>query len=472
MKTELKELSPTKKQINIEIDGESLKASYGRVSKRYADRANVPGFRKGYAPLDVVRMRFKEEIKSEVLQDVVPSKVAEAIREHDLSPLGEPHLHLDDHENISVNGSQSLSLEVHVDVMPEIPTPSIDGIEVKRMVRPVDESEVDDLIQRRLEGEAAFVPVEGRASAIGDTIMVDLSGKFDDKPDADPITAEDLEVELGGGNIEESFTTNLVGLNEDEEKDFTVEYPADFSSSELAGKTVHYTAKVKSIGKREVPEANDDWAQSLDEGYGSLDDLKKRLRTDLEKVAEADADARVKNEAVGKMIEKNSFEVPGILVENQARNLLNDFARDVQQRGMDLKQLDENFIQMMYGNMQQQAARDVQGSLLLDKIADAEGVNVDESEIDEEIGKLSEYYQTPAEEIRKAFEANGGIDNIRNNLRTRKAVDAITAKIKVTAAEWVEPGTEPIVETVTETADEERKPAKKKPAAKAKKKAE
>lgn len=472
MKTELKEISPTKRQIDIEIDAESLKASYGRVSKRYADRANVPGFRKGYAPLDIVRMRFKEEIKSEVLQDVVPAKVAEAIREHELSPLGEPHLHLDDHENISVNGSQPLKLEVHVDVMPEIPTPSIDGIEVKRMVRPVDETEVDDLIQRRLEGEAAFVPVEGRASEIGDTVIVDLSGKFDDKPDADPITAEDLEIELGGGNIEESFTTNLVGLNEDEEKDFTVEYPADFSSTELAGKTVHYTAKVKSIGKREVPEANDDWAKSLGEGYESLDELKKRLRADLEKVAEADADSRVNNEAIGKMIEKNSFEVPGILIENQARNLLNDFARDVQQRGMDLKQLDESFIQMMYGNMQQQAARDVQGSLLLDKIAEAEGVTVGDSEIDDEIAKLADYYRTPADEIRKAFEANGGIDNIRNNLRNRKAVDAIVAKVKVIDAEWVEPGSKPIVEKADETADEEKKPAKKKSAAKAKKKAD
>lgn len=472
MKTELKEISPTKRQIDIEIDAESLKASYGRVSKRYADRANVPGFRKGYAPLDIVRMRFKEEIKSEVLQDVVPAKVAEAIREHELSPLGEPHLHLDDHENISVNGSQPLKLEVHVDVMPEIPTPSIDGIEVKRMVRPVDETEVDDLIQRRLEGEAAFVPVEGRASEIGDTVIVDLSGKFDDKPDADPITAEDLEIELGGGNIEESFTTNLVGLNEDEEKDFTVEYPADFSSTELAGKTVHYTAKVKSIGKREVPEANDDWAKSLGEGYESLDELKKRLRADLEKVAEADADSRVNNEAIGKMIEKNSFEVPGILIENQARNLLNDFARDVQQRGMDLKQLDESFIQMMYGNMQQQAARDVQGSLLLDKIAEAEGVTVGDSEIDDEIAKLADYYRTPPDEIRKAFEANGGIDNIRNNLRNRKAVDAIVAKVKVIDAEWVEPGSKPIVEKADETADEEKKPAKKKSAAKAKKKAD
>src|SRR5688572_26350243 len=99
MKSEIKEVSPTQKEIHIEIDGESLKEAYGRVSKKYTQRASVPGFRKGYAPLDVVRLRFKEEIKSEVLQDVVPKHVAAAIEEHELNPLSEPHLHLEDAED-------------------------------------------------------------------------------------------------------------------------------------------------------------------------------------------------------------------------------------------------------------------------------------------------------------------------------------------------------------------------------------
>src|SRR6187402_1590091 len=99
MKTQIREVSPTQKELTIEIDAEILKESYGKVSKRYADRATVPGFRKGYAPLDVVRLRFKEEIKSDVLQDVIPGQVTEAIRQHNLNPLAEPHLHLDDHEN-------------------------------------------------------------------------------------------------------------------------------------------------------------------------------------------------------------------------------------------------------------------------------------------------------------------------------------------------------------------------------------
>src|SRR3954449_7484651 len=120
MKTEIKDVSPTQKELKIEIDPALLKDAYGKVSQKYAQRANVPGFRKGYAPLDVVRMRFKDEIRSEVLQEVVPNVVTEAIQEHDLHPLSEPHIHLEDHETVSVSGSQPLSLHVHVEVMPEI----------------------------------------------------------------------------------------------------------------------------------------------------------------------------------------------------------------------------------------------------------------------------------------------------------------------------------------------------------------
>src|SRR5580765_3504011 len=123
MKSELKEISPTQKEIHVQIDAESVKEAYGKVSKKYTSRANVPGFRKGYAPLDIVRLRFKEEIKSEVLQDVIPGKVAEAIQEHKLHPLSEPHLHLENQDTVKVNGSEPLTLHVHVEVMPEIPKP-------------------------------------------------------------------------------------------------------------------------------------------------------------------------------------------------------------------------------------------------------------------------------------------------------------------------------------------------------------
>ncbi|MBK9437625.1 MAG: trigger factor [Chloracidobacterium sp.] len=469
MKSELKEISPTQREIHLEIDAELLKTAYGKVSQQYAKRANVPGFRKGFAPLDVVRMRFSEEIKSEVLQEVIPGQVTAAIQEHELHPLAEPHLHLEDRETLKVNGSQSIKLHIHVEVMPEIPTPKYKGIEVTRRVKPIADGEVEDLIAERLQKEAALIPVEGRKSKLGDTVIADLEGVFADEADAEPIKADDLEVELGGEHIEVSFTENLVGVKPDEEKDFTVVYSETFSSEALAGKTVNYKAKIKSVGRAEVPELNDAWAKSLDEGYKSLADLRKTLKADLVKYAETDADARLRNNAIAKLIEDNAFEIPTALIENQARNLLNNFAEDLQQRGVDLSKVESQFVEMAYNNMRTQAERDVRGALLLDKVAELEKVDVSETEINEDIQKLADYYRASAEEIRESLEKQGGgVENIRNNLKTRKSIEAVIAKAKVTDGEWID-------ESVgqPETAEKPKKEAKKKaPAKKAAKKSE
>ena len=438
MKSELKEISPTQREIHVQIEPEALKDAYGSVSQKYARAASVPGFRKGYAPLDVVRLRYKDEIKNEVLQKVLPTAVTEAIQEHGLQPLAEPHLHIDDVENVRVNGSQPISLHVHVEVMPEIPTPKYESIEVTRRVKPVEEGEVEDLIANRLQQERALIPLDDRPSEVGDTVIVDLEGIFEEEPNGEPIRADDLEVKLGDEVIEKSFTENLLGVKGDEEKDFIVSYPADFSSSALAGKTVHYKAKVKSVGRMETPEMNDEWAQSLDEGYESLADLRKKLRIDLETYARSEADARLRNNAIAKLIEENPFEVPNTLIESQARNLLNNFARDLQQRGVDLNKVEDEFVKMAYSQMRTQAERDVRGAMLLEKIGELEKIDVNDEEVDTEINNLADYYRTDTEEVRKSFEKNNGLDQIRNNLKTRKAIEALISKAKITEGDWVD----------------------------------
>lgn len=438
MKSELKEVSPTRKEIRIEIEPEAVREAYARVSQKYAKGASVPGFRKGYAPLDVVRVRYRDEIKSDVLQQVLPAKVTEAIQHHNLQPLIEPHLHIENVEEVKVNGSQSIDLHVHVEVMPEIPAPAYGGIEVTRTVRPVLESELDELIANRLKEHAALIPVEDRASEQGDTVIADLEGRFDDDPDGEPITAQDLEVVLGGENIEPAFTGNLVGVRPDDEKEFSVTYPAEFSSSALAGRTVHYRSKIKSVGRAELPEANDEWARSLDEGYESLADLRKKLRNDLETYSQADSDARLRNDAISKLIEANEFEVPSSLIENQARNLLNNFAMDLQQRGVDLNRVQADFVTMAFEQMKTQAERDVRGAMLLEKVAEAENIEVTDAEVEDELARLADHYRSTPEEVANSLKRQGGENTIRNNLRTRKSIEAVIAKAMITDGEWKE----------------------------------
>ncbi len=461
MKTELIEVSATQKEIKIEIEPEVVREAYNKVSKKYASAVQVPGFRKGNAPVDVVRLRYKDEIKSETLQELLSNRVAEAIQEYDLSPLAEPHLHLDNAETVKLNGSQPVTLHVHIEVMPEIPTPEYKGLEVTRRLKPIENDELDSILDERRQEFATLIPIEDRKSEEGDTVIVDLEGSFENEPDSEPIKADDLEIKLGDEMIEKSFTENLVGVEEDEEKEFTVAYPEDFTSPMLAGKTVNYKAKIKSVGKIELPELNDEWAQSLDEGFESMDDLRKKLGEDLDSVTKADADARVRNDLIAKLIENHDFEIPNAMIELQARNLLNNFAQDLSQRGVDLNKVEKDFVQMAYNQMRGQAERDVRGAMLLEKIAELENVEVSTDELNEEIERMADYYRTTPEEIRASLaKQQGGEENIANSLRTRKSIEALVKHAKVTDGEWIDE-TQPQVQTEEKAESEEKSEEKK-----------
>ncbi len=473
MKTELVEVSPTQREIKIEIEPEEVRAVYNKVSQKYAKSAQVPGFRKGNAPVDVVRMRYKQEIRQDVLQELLAPKVTEAIQQHELTPLVEPQLHLDNAENVKLNGSEPVMLHVHVEVMPEIPTPEYKGLEITRRPKPVEDGEIESIIDERRQEFASLIPVEDRASEEGDTILVDLEGIFAGDPNAEPISAENLEIKLGDEGIEKSFTENLIGLKEDNVKEFTIDYPQEFSSPALAGKTLNYKAVVKSVGKLELPEMDDEWAQSLDQGFDSMNDLREKLRADLEQVAFTEADNRVRNELIAKLVETHPFEVPNALIDMQARNLLNNFGQDLAQRGVDLSKVEKDFIEMAYTQMRGQAERDVRGAILLEKVAELENAEVSSEEIAAEIEQMANYYQVSPEEIRTSLsQQEGGEANIANSLRTRKAVEALVANAKIADGEWIDETNAPVAVEAEKDAEAEEKPKKKTAKAEKKPKAE
>ncbi|MCW5961695.1 MAG: trigger factor [Pyrinomonadaceae bacterium] len=467
MKTELIENSSTQKEIKLEIDGDAVKEVYNRVSKKYAKSAQVPGFRKGFAPLDVVRMRYQNEIRQDVIQELIPVKVTEAIREHDLNPLAEPQLHLENAETVKLNGTEPVKLHVHLEIMPEIPDVEFKGLEATRRIKPVEKDEIDNIIDERRQQYATLIPVEDRGAHDGDTVIADLVGTFPDDPSAEPIAAENLEITLGDGMIEQSFTENLQGVKEDDVREFTVEYPEDFSSPALAGKTLNYKATVKSVGKMELPELDDEWVKSLDEGFDSVKDLKKSLEKDLDAAAKAQADQQVRNELIGKLAEKYPIEIPNSLIEMQARTLLNNFGQDLAQRGVDLSKVEKEFIEMAYTQMRGQAERDVRGAMLLEKVAELEGAEVSSEEIAAEIDQMASYYRVSPEEIRTSLsQQEGGEANIANSLRTRKAVEALFENAKIKDGEWIDES-QPAIE-----AGGEKEKAPKKSAKPAKAKAE
>lgn len=437
MKTELKELSPTRKQIDIEIEPEAVRAVYDSISDRYAKSANVPGFRPGHAPRAVVRTRFKDQIRSELLRELLPDAVQKAIEEHQLEPLGEPELNLENTEGLSELGQKPISFNVNVEVLPEIKLGDYKGLEIARRTRPIDDQDVDRLIESLRENSASLEPVEDRGAQPGDTVTASFHGKFLDEPEAEPINVEDVDVVLGGEGVVPEITNNLLETKADDEKVFRVGYPEDFSSKGLAGKNIEYTVKVSAVRIKELPELDDEWAQSLGDEVDSLAELRTKIREDLEAQAKNEAEGKMRADLIRRMVESHEFELPERLIQHQTEHRFESVVRDMIGQGIDPRnpQLDWDRAR---DSLKEQAGYDLRGSLLLERIADEEKIEVSDQEIGDEINAVAAASRQTPEQVRAILTKQGGERSIAGRLRNRKALDVLVANARVTDEEWKE----------------------------------
>jgi trigger factor len=437
MKTEVVDVSQTRKELKIEIEAEQVRAEFERVAGEYARAANVPGFRKGHAPVAVVRTRFKKDIRNDVLQRLIPQAVEQAVRESGLAVLGQPDVHLEP-ENVEELGKGPISLHAHVEVYPEVALGEYKGIEAARRVRPVTDQTVQEVIDNLREASAALQPVEDRPSQEGDTVTADIQGRYLEPPSDEDISAEDVDVVLGGEGVLPAFTENLTGVRPDEAKTFTVAYPEDFSSKGLAGKTIEYTATVTAVRRKELPEIDDDWVKSLgEEGVETVEQLRARVRENLTKNAEGESEHRLRDEVLTRLIERHQFEVPETLVSYQANQMLQATLRDMMRRGMDPRGEDVNW-EAVRDMVRQRAGEDLRGSMLLERVADAEQIEVSEEEIEAEIHSIAEGTRQSVEQVRAALTKQGGERSIADRLRNRKALDLLVQHAQVREEEWRE----------------------------------
>jgi trigger factor len=437
MKSQVKELSPTKKQIDIEIEANAVRKAYDQISDRYAKLASVPGFRPGHAPRGIIRTRFKDQIRSEVLRELVPDAVQNAISDHKLEPLGEPELDLDAAEGLERLGDQPISFQVKLETLPDIKLGKYKGLEVARRVRPVKDEEVDRVIEQLRENSASLQPVEDRGAQPGDTVTADFRGKFPDEPGAEPINVQDVDVVLAGEGVVQEITDHLTGAGPDDEKTFTVSYPADFTAKGLAGKRVEYTVNVSSVRIKELPELDDEWAQSLGDEIETLAELRAKVHSDLEQQVKNEADAKVRSDLVRTLVEAHQFELPERLVEHQTQHHLESVVRNMIGQGIDPRNPQLNWDKAR-DSLKEQAGHDLRSSLLLERIADEEKIEVTDQEIDDEINAMADASRQSPEQVRGILTKQGGERSIAGRLRNRKALDFLVAQANVTDEEWQE----------------------------------
>ena len=453
MKTELVDVSPTRKEIKIEVEPEVVRAAFDRISDRYAKQASVPGFRPGHAPRAVVRTRFKSEIRGDVLRELIPDAVNNAIEKHELAAIGEPDVHLDTNEALERIGEAAISFHVGVEVLPKVELGQYKGIEATRRMRPVTDVDTDRMIEGLRESSAALQPVEDRPSSLGDTITVSFQGKFVDHPEDEDIKVDDVELTLGATGVQQEFTDNLTGVIADDEKTFVVDYPQDFSAKGLAGKRVEYEAKVSAVRVKELPELDDEWARSLGDEFDSVETLRAKIREDLETRAIAEADTRLRSEIMRKLLETHQFEVPQSMVEHQTQYRLESVVRDMIGRGIDPRSQELNW-EGAREELKAQAEEDVRGSMLLERIAEEEQINVSDEEIEAEIDAVAKASRQSKEQVRGVLTKDGGERSIANRLRNRKALDVLRENARVTDEPWIEESLEPeATSSETETSE-------------------
>ena len=438
MKTELIDHSPTRKEIKIEIDAETARAEYERVAERYARLVSVPGFRKGHAPASVVRQRYKKEIRGEAMQNLLPQAVQEAVNQYGLQVLGEPDVHFEDESALERFGQQPLSLHVHVEVLPEVELGQYKGLEAARRTRPVTDEEVERVVQELREASAALQPVEDRGAEAGDTVTADFRGRYVEPPSEEDINVEDVEVVIGGEGVVPEFSEHLTGTRADDVRTFRVKYPEDFKARGLAGKEIEYTATVTAVRRKVLPDPDDEWVKSLgEEGVETMGQLRERVRENLTGHARFESDQRLRGDVMSKLVEAHQFEVPESLVAYQTRELMQSAVRDMLRRGVDPRQQGVDWEQM--GELfRPQAVQDLRGSLLLERVADAENIDVSDEEIEEEISRVARASRRPPEEVRAALTKEGGERSIADRLRHRKALDFIVDSATVRDEEWRE----------------------------------
>ena len=437
MKTELTDVSQTRKEIRIEIEPSLIRSTYDRISDEYSKAAKVPGFRPGHAPRSVIRTRYKNEIRTEVLRELLPEAVNNAIGEHSLAAIGEPNVELDNTEALEHLGDAPLTVKVGVEVLPEIKLDNYKGLEAQRSVRPVTDEDIEKTIDNVRNASAALQPVEDRGAELGDTVTINARGNFVENPEEEDIKVDDVEIVLGGEGVQQEFTDNLLGVRPDDKRSFAVDYPQDFSSPGLAGKKVAYEAEVTAVRRKELPELDDEWAKSLGDESDTVATLRSKIRHDLELHAKADAERKMQAELVRKLVAAHQFEVPQSFIEQQTNQRLQTVVREMIGRGFDPRSENMNW-DGAREELRAQAEEDVRATMLLEQIAEAENITVSNEEVEAEIEALANASRQSVEQVRAALTKSGGERSIAHRLRNRKALDLLIENANITEAEWTE----------------------------------
>ena len=416
-----------RRELELEIPAEEVSKKMQSVAKEFARLATIPGFRKGKAPVSLIRRRFAEDIKGEVLQTLVPEHVEKALAEQKLSPVTQPKV-----DKLDFNEGQPVKFRAVFEVMPEFELGSYKGLELEMPTMDITDQDVTKALEEMRERAAAFAPVEGRAIQDGDFAQVKLVGT--PEGGGDPLQADNVLCHIGAEETMEPFNTNLKGANVGDHKNFGVEYPADYPDPKLAGKKFHYAVEVLGIKAKKLPELNDDFAKDVSEAK-TLDELKKRVREGLEHQRDHKRKELLHERVLAQLVKQHDFPVPESLVEHQMDVRLERVVRSLAAQGVDPRAVNVDWVTLRR-RQEDRARDDVKAELIIDRIATAENIDVSEEDLTHELEHAAGHGNESAEALRARLTKQGTLDRMKAKLRSDKTLEWLeqNAKIKTVAA--------------------------------------
>jgi trigger factor len=416
------------RDIEVTIPADEVSKAMRSAVKRYQKQARIPGFRAGKVPETLIRSRFAEGIRQEVLEAVMPQHFQRAIAEGHHKLVSQPQV-----VDMKMEDGEPLWFKANFEVMPEISIEGYGDVKVEKPDTNFSDEDFNAELERVRDSRSTMEPVdEDRPMADGDWAQISFTGAVKQPEDAQvegaqassappegPLQGQDVMLEVGGKNTLEAFTAALRGAKVGQQLKFEVDYPAEFGEARLAGKSVEYDVEVKGIKRRIQPELNDEFAKELGD-YESYADFTTKFREGLQNEKNRRTESETREKLMEALTARYTFPVPESMVQQQIDARLDRGLRALAAQGMkedDMKRLD---FARLRAAQRDAATNEVKGLLLLDRIADAEGIEVTEEEIQMELEMLALQLREPVDALRARLTGDGSIVRIREQLRRDK----------------------------------------------------
>jgi trigger factor len=477
-----------KKQLRIEIPSDVVQTEIDRKAATYAKRITISGFRPGRAPVGLVKTRFQKELRDEVVSELIPTSFDNAIKEKALRIVAEPKL-----DDMKFGDDNSINAIFTIEVAPEFELPNYKNLSLSKHVHETTDADVDKAIQTLREGRAELVPVEDRGAQNGDTATVSLSGKADleyqpeetaseevkaeESKDAEEevkaeeaasedakteveaeVTAADdeaktadseedieklnevpeesLDITLGAeGNLPD-FDAALQGAQAGEKKSVTVDYPKDYPDPNFAGRRWNFNLEVVSLRTKELPELDEEFLSSIDDTVKTVEELREKIRSNYQAQNTRHSEDALRSDAMKQLTEANQFEVPEEMVQKQAQQRFSQVINDLMRSGIDVRSLNLDW-KAMADSHREKAVDDVRGFFILERIVEAENIEVSDEDVEKELELMSQASRQPVAALKARLTKEGGLDTIKEQIKHQKALDLIinSADIKEVAGE-------------------------------------